>query len=66
VKKKLLISIILAVALLLIPVSGAFALTSQNVTVTAAPAFISIANTPSDWTINGITGSGKIVPNTTY
>jgi len=64
--KRSIISIVLAVALLAIPVSGAFAATSQNVAVTATPSFVSIANTPADWTINGITGSGVIVESTTY
>jgi hypothetical protein len=67
-KKKLLISIILAVALLLIPVSGVFAATSQNVTVTATPAYIAIANAPSTWTINDVAGAGgkTIAVNTQY
>jgi hypothetical protein len=56
----------MALALALIPVSNAFALTSQDVNVTATPAFISISNAPGTWTINGITGSGVIAPNTTY
>jgi len=64
--KRLVISIVLALALAIIPASGALAATSQNVTVTATPAFISIANAPSTWSINGITGSGVIAPNTTY
>jgi hypothetical protein len=42
------------------------AATSQNVTVTATPAFIAISNDPATWTVNGITGSGVINPSTTY
>ncbi|MFC1913601.1 hypothetical protein ACFLX7_05380 [Chloroflexota bacterium] len=64
--KRLIISIFLAVALLVIPVSGALAATSQNVTVTATPAFVSIANTPTTWTVNGLTGNSVIEPNTQY
>jgi len=64
--KRLVISMLLAATLLVIPVSGALAATSQNVTVSATPAFISISNTPTDWTINGITGSGVIAPDTIY
>ena len=62
--KRLIISIVMAVTLLVIPVSGALAATSQNVTVTATPAFISISNTPTTWTVNGLTGSGVIAENT--
>jgi len=64
--KRLIISIALAVALLVIPVSGAFAALSQNVSVTATPSFVSIANDPADWTINGLTGNSVIAENTTY
>ena len=64
--KRLIISIFLAVALLVIPVSGALAATTQNVTLTATPAFIAISNSPADWTINGITGNSVIEPSTTY
>lgn len=46
--------------------SSIYAATSQNVTVSAVPAFIGISNTPSTWTINGITGSGKISEDTVY
>lgn len=64
--KRLIISIVLAVAMVIIPVSGAFAALSQNVSVTATPSFVSIANTPGTWTINGIDGNGVIAENTTY
>lgn len=64
--KRLLISFILVIALLVLPVSGVLAATSQEVTVTAVPGYISITNTPSTWTINGITESGVISANTTY
>jgi len=65
--KKLIISVVLAILLALIPASAVLAQLSQDVTVTATPAFISITNAPSTWTINGLTGgSGVILVNTTY
>jgi len=57
------VSVLVMLFVLAVPVTAA---TSQDVTVTAVPAFISISNTPGTWTINGITGSGVIAPNTTY
>ena len=45
--KRLLISVILAVALLVIPVSGALAAETQDVTVTAVPSYVSIATITS-------------------
>jgi len=64
--KRLLISVILVIALLVLPVSGVLAATSQQVTVTAVPGYISIAETQTTWTINGITGNGFMSTNTTY
>jgi hypothetical protein len=67
--KKLLIAVMLVLALVLVPVTPAFALTSQEVTVTATPAFIAIANDPSTWTVNDIVGvgtKGVIVVDTIY
>ena len=64
--KKIIVSLALALALLLgisVPVLAA---TSQDVTVTATPSYIAIANAPSTWTVNGITGGGKIAPATEY
>jgi hypothetical protein len=58
--------VFVALLLALLPVSQVFAATSQDVTVTASPAFIGIANAPSTWTLNGITGGGKANINTTY
>jgi len=45
--KKLIIAVIVALALVLIPVTSAFAATSQAVTITATPSYISISNSPS-------------------
>jgi len=64
--RKLFIIVAATLLLALVPASGAFAATSQNVSVTATPAFISISNAPGDWTINGITGNSRIAPSTTY
>lgn len=65
--KRLVISAVMALMLALIPATGALAATTQDVTVTAQPAFVSIANTPTTWTINGIGGgSARIAPSTTY
>ena len=65
--KRLFISFVLAVALLVVPVAGALAAT-DTVTVTATPSFVGIGNAPSSWTLNNATGSGtgKIEPATTY
>lgn len=62
--RKTLIAILIALALIVIPVGSALAATSQNVTVTATPKFISITNTPTDWNIGGT--SAKIDKSTTY
>lgn len=56
----------IAAVLALIPVSGVSAADNQDITVTATPEFIGIANAPGTWDINGITGSGYIVVDTVY
>lgn len=59
----------LAIALVIIPVSSVLAASSAGVTVTATPLFLSIENTPDTWTINGLGGGterGVIDPGTTY
>ena len=63
--KKILLSFLLAVALVLVPVAGALAAT-DTVTVTATPSFVGISNSPSDWTLNSITGDSIIDSNITY
>lgn len=62
-----LMPLVAIVALLLVPYN-AFALTSQNVTVTANVSYICISNTPNTWVINDVAGAGSkfILPNTTY
>ncbi len=65
--KRLVISIILAVVLVLAPVSVALAAADTAiVTVTAVPSFVSISETTTTWTINGLTGNGAIDANTLY
>jgi hypothetical protein len=65
--KRLLISFVLVVALLVVPVAGALAAT-DTVEVTATPSYIAISNAPDTWTLNNATGSGTgvIEPATTY
>jgi len=64
--RKTLIAILVALALVVVPAAGVFAATSADVEITATPAFISISNAPGTWTINGISGSGVIEPDTLY
>lgn len=52
--------------LVFVPAVPALAATSQDVTVTATPAYIAISNAPGTWLINGIGGSGAITVDTTY
>lgn len=58
----ILVAVVLAIAIAL-PVMAA---SSQDVTVTADPAFISVSNAPGTWTLNGLTGDSEIRPNTLY
>lgn len=56
------ISIVLAVALVMIPVSGAFAAPDDTVSVTAQPGYMSISNTPNNWVINDVDlNTGKYI-----
>jgi len=60
--KRLIISIVLALVLVIGPASGALALTSQDVEITAQPGFISISNTPATWVINDVAdATGKYI-----
>ena len=64
--KRLLISFVLAVALLMVPIAGALAAT-DTVTVTATPSYLGIGNAPGTWTLNGIGGGDSVIePATTY
>jgi hypothetical protein len=62
--RKVLGLVLLALALVLIPVGSAFAATSDTVVVTATPTFISISILPETWNPAG--GTAKINKNTTY
>jgi hypothetical protein len=64
--KRILVGVLVVLALILSAATPVFAASSQDVTVTATPLYLSITNTPSTWTINGISGSGLIEPDTTY
>jgi hypothetical protein len=64
--KKILIGLMIAVLLTVGLVSPMMAATSQNVTVTATPSYIAVANTPGTWTLNGVKGDGFILVNTIY
>ena len=67
--KKTLFAVMLALALVLIPVGSAFAATTADVDVTATPAILSITNAPEAWDINNVAfpnGTGMILHNDTY
>ncbi len=64
--KKIVIGLMVAVLLTVGLVSPMVAGTSQNVTVTATPSYIAIANTPGTWTINGVKGDAMILTDTIY
>ena len=64
--KKLVISVVLAVALVIVPASGVLAVDTAEVTVTAVPSYIDISISNTAWTLNGISGSGALAINTTY
>jgi len=64
--RKTLLAILLALALVVIPVGSAFAANPVTVTVAATPAYVSLAIDVNTWPINGITGDSKIRKNTTY
>ena len=55
--RKTLIAILMALALVVIPVGSAFAATTAAVTVTATPTFISITNLPTSWGIGVVAAS---------
>lgn len=65
-RRRLFLAIGLAVILIAIFAVPVAADTSQDVTVTATPAYIAIANAPGTWTLDGITGDSKCAPDTIY
>jgi len=57
--KRLVISFIVAMALVIIPVSVALAADdTATVTVTAVPSYVSITILPTSWTLNNVDGDG--------
>lgn len=66
--KRLIVSLVVALMLVLIPAQAVFADSSQDVAVTATPSYISIANDPSTWSVGdiGAATSARIAKNTTY
>jgi hypothetical protein len=60
--KRTILAIMLALALVAIPVSTVLAATSQDVTITATPTFISITNAPASHDFGVVAASGT--PNT--
>ena len=65
---KKLLAIPIVLILLLVTALPAVAATTQDVTITATPAFVTISNAPGTWAINDVAGAGgkTILPNTTY
>ena len=67
-KRRYLLSLVLALVFVFSFAMPAFALTSQDVTVTATPSYICIANDPGTWSVGDV-GAGttaRIAINTTY
>lgn len=64
--RRLIVSLVLALMLVVGFAVPVLAGTSTDVTVTATPSYISFSSAPTTWTINGITGSGVIAVNITY
>ena len=69
--KRILVGILMAMVLMALPAMPAMAATTDNVIVTATPAYITIGNSPGSWTINdivgdGVTPKGTIGVNTQY
>lgn len=61
-----LLPIVLALLLAMVPAGSVYAAVDQDVSVTATPEYIAIANAPGTWTVNGIVGSGVIAVDTMY
>ncbi len=64
--KKLLLSLILALVLVLSLGIPALAEVSEEITVTYTPAFISISTAPTTWEMNSLTGDSKVRVDTIY
>jgi hypothetical protein len=61
-----LLSILLALVMVLAFAVPSLAATTASISVSATPSFVGISIAQNTWSINGIDGSGKIAPNTTY
>jgi len=62
--KNLVLSLVLALALVMSISVPVLALPSQDVTVTATPVYITLANSPNTWTVGNT--DAKIAPDTIY
>ena len=65
------LSVLIALTMILTFATPVLGAASQDVTVTATPAFIAIANAPGDWDLNdivgdGVTPKGTVGPDTYY
>ena len=65
-RKVLLVAATLVLLTVAIPFSQVHAAEYQEVTITATPSYIAIANAPSTWTVNEETGNSLIDENTEY
>lgn len=70
-KRLIIIGLLVALCVALIPVAPVMADTSEGVTVTATPAYVSMTDDPDTWTLNdlvgdGVTPKGTIAVSSTY
>ena len=66
IRELLYVLVLFALIMPFVVVERAQAATSATVTITAQPAFVGIANSPSTWTVNNFTHSGFVKNNTVY
>lgn len=66
--RKIIVATVLALVLVAFVAVPVLAETSQDVTVTATPAFISITNEPDTWSVGDVAAetTARIAPSTTY
>jgi len=55
--KRLIVSLVVALMLVLIPAQAVFAAITQDVTITATPTFIALTNSEAAWTVGTVVGS---------
>lgn len=70
-KRRILVGVLLAMVLTLTPALPTLAASSDDITVTATPAYLSITVSPDTWAPNdivgdGVTPKGSIAPDTVY